>query len=147
MRAILHQFAGLQTRQALANISVGLPVFAVGLAKKVIVADYFGQLANPLFTVASTGAHVAPADAWGAALAYTLQLYFDFSGYSDMAIGIARMFGFRLAVNFLSPYQASSIADFWRRWHITLSRFLRDYIYIPLGGGTDAVLRAPMRTL
>ena len=85
-------------------------------------------------------------DAWAATLAYTFQIYFDFSGYSDMAIGLARMFGIRLPLNFNSPYKARSIIDFWRRWHMTLSRFLRDYLYIPLGGnrrGTAAALRQP----
>ena len=85
-------------------------------------------------------------EAWGGALAYTLQIYFDFSGYSDMAIGLARLFGIRLPLNFHSPYKATSIIDFWRRWHMTLSRFLRDYLYIPLGGnrhGPVAALRQP----
>jgi D-alanyl-lipoteichoic acid acyltransferase DltB (MBOAT superfamily) len=80
-------------------------------------------------------------EAWGAALSYTLQIYFDFSGYSDMAIGISLLFGFRLPLNFDSPYRSANIIDFWRRWHMTLSRFLRDYLYIPLGGGR----RGPFR--
>ena len=80
-------------------------------------------------------------EAWGGSLAYTFQLYFDFSGYSDMAIGIARMFGIRLPLNFNSPYKATSIIDFWRKWHITLSRFLKDYLYIPLGGSRQGKSR------
>ena len=83
--------------------------------------------------------HRASPDAWVGAVAYSLQLYFDFSGYSDMAIGLARMFGFRLATNFNSPYQADSIIDFWRRWHMTLSSFFRDYVYIPLGRQPQAI--------
>ena len=82
-------------------------------------------------------------DAWIGALAYSLQLYFDFSGYSDMAIGLARMFGFRLPTNFNSPYQATSIIDFWRRWHMTLSSFFRDYVYIPLGGNRKGAALRP----
>lgn len=111
----------------------GLMLFAIGLAKKVLLADNFAALAQPVFDSAS----VAPPDlvsAWGAALSYTFQIYFDFSGYSDMALGLALMFGIRLPVNFLSPYKCTSIIDFWRSWHMTLSRFLRDYLYFPLGG-------------
>src|SRR5690606_37678422 len=91
-------------------------------------------VATPAFDAAEAGAELEFFTAWGAAFAYSLQLYFDFSGYSDMAIGIARMFGIRLPLNFNAPYRATSIIDFWRRWHMTLSRFLRDYLYIPLGG-------------
>jgi D-alanyl-lipoteichoic acid acyltransferase DltB (MBOAT superfamily) len=111
-----------------------LAVFVIGLAKKVLIADHFGSIGSPLFTHAQAEGSIDFSSAWIAALSYTLQLYFDFSGYSDMAIGLARMFGFRLAVNFLSPYKSASIAEFWRRWHITLSRFLRDYLYVSLGG-------------
>jgi alginate O-acetyltransferase complex protein AlgI len=112
---------------------VALFFFAVGLFKKVVLADSLARYTTPVFELAR---HSAPscAGAWQAMLAYTLQLYFDFSGYSDMAIGLALLFGFRLPVNFSSPYQATSLIDFWRRWHITLSAFLRDYLYIPLGG-------------
>ena len=99
-----------------------------------MLADNLAPFANPVFAAAERGMHVSLIEAWGGALAYTLQIYFDFSGYSDMAIGLARMFGIRLPINFDSPYKATSIIDFWRRWHITLSRFLRDYLYIPLGG-------------
>lgn len=116
------------------NLGLGLSVFFAGLFKKVIIADSMALYATPVFQVAETGAPIGLIDGWGAALSYTFQLYFDFSGYTDMATGLALMFGIRLPVNFLSPYKATNIIDFWRRWHMTLSRFLRDYLYIPLGG-------------
>lgn len=117
-----------------ADVAVGLAIFTIGLFKKVVFADGVSIYATPAFTAAADGIALTFVAAWGAALAYTLQLYFDFSGYSDMAIGLARMFGVRLPMNFNSPYKSCSIIDFWRRWHMTLSHFLRDYIYIPLGG-------------
>ncbi|GAB4178328.1 MAG: MBOAT family protein [Rhodocyclaceae bacterium] len=116
------------------NLAVGLTIFAIGLFKKVVLADGVADYARPVFAAAGEGPALSFLEAWGGALAYTLQLYFDFSGYSDMAIGISRLFGVTLPLNFNSPYQALNIADFWRRWHMTLSRFLRDYLYIPLGG-------------
>ncbi|MFZ2124699.1 MAG: MBOAT family O-acyltransferase [Rhodoferax sp.] len=121
-------------------LAAGLCLFAIGLFKKVILADSLARYATPVFEQAL---HAVPtgAQAWQGMLAYTLQLYFDFSAYSDMAIGLALMFGFRLPVNFASPYQASSIIEFWRRWHMTLSRFLRDYLYIPLGGNRHGALQ------
>jgi alginate O-acetyltransferase complex protein AlgI len=119
----------------------GLSMFVFGLFKKVVVADSLAPIANPLFELAARGKTPTFADAWVGSLAYSLQLYFDFSGYSDMAIGLARMFGIRLPLNFNSPYKADNIIDFWRRWHITLSSFLRDYIYIPLGGSRYGKLR------
>ena len=122
-----------------ANFAVGLTIFAIGLAKKVLLADNLAGYAAPAFDP-----RAAPLSfflAWGGVLAYTFQLYFDFSGYSDMAIGLSRLFGVRLPLNFNSPYKASNIADFWRRWHMTLSRFLRDYLYIPLGGSRHGPLR------
>jgi D-alanyl-lipoteichoic acid acyltransferase DltB (MBOAT superfamily) len=112
----------------------GFAIFAAGLFKKVVIADNLAQFATPVFTHLDSGGSVTASWAWLATLAYTLQIYFDFSGYSDMAIGLALMFGIRLPVNFRSPYKSLSIIEFWRRWHITLSRFLRDYLYIPLGG-------------
>lgn len=115
-------------------VTPGLALLVIGLAKKVILADTFGHFADPTFDAAAKGAALTFLDAWGGAAAYGLQIYFDFSAYSDMAIGLGLMFGVRLPVNFNSPYKATSIIDFWRRWHITLSRFLRDYLYIPLGG-------------
>ena len=116
------------------NIAVGLTIFAIGLFKKVVLADGMAPLANPVFAAAAAGSGVSAEAAWLAALAYTLQLYFDFSGYSDMAIGASRLIGIQLPLNFNSPYKATSAIDFWRRWHMTLSRFLRDYLYFPLGG-------------
>lgn len=112
----------------------GLTLFLIGLFKKVVIADSLARVASPIFAAALDGGELSALAAWTGALAYTFQLYFDFSGYSDMAIGIALMFGIRLPFNFDSPYKATSIIDFWRRWHITLSNFLRDYLYIPLGG-------------
>ncbi len=116
------------------NLSRGAALFLIGLAKKAAVADTVAQVCDPMFARVAAGAHPSLAEAWAAAGTYTLQIYFDFSGYSDMAIGLALMFGFRLPLNFAAPYRAASIREFWRRWHITLSRFLRDYLYIPLGG-------------
>jgi alginate O-acetyltransferase complex protein AlgI len=113
---------------------LGIPIFLVGLAKKVFIADNIAFYVAPLFAKAES-APLEFVSAWIAALGYTAQIYFDFSGYSDMAIGLATMFGIALPVNFRSPYKATSIIDFWRRWHITLSEFLRDYLYIPIGGG------------
>ncbi|MBI4517425.1 MAG: MBOAT family protein [Deltaproteobacteria bacterium] len=121
-----------------ANVATGLFVFAIGLFKKVILADTLAPWAAPVFDRAPA---VFFADAWGATLAFALQLYFDFSGYSDMAIGLAQLFNIRLPENFSSPYQARSMIDFWRRWHITLSSFLRDYLYIPLGGSRRGEVR------
>ena len=116
-----------------ALLAAGSTIFVLGLFKKVVLADRFAAFASPAFAAAGQN-DLSFFEAWGAALSYTLQLYFDFSGYSDMAIGLALMIGVRLPLNFHSPYKARNIADFWRRWHMTLSRFLRDYLYIPLGG-------------
>ena len=118
----------------LGDLNLGMAVFAIGLGKKVLIADTIARWADPLFAVAAIGEPLSSFEAWGASLAYGLQLYFDFSGYADMAIGLGLMFGLLLPQNFDRPYAALSIADFWRRWHMTLSRFLRDYLYIPLGG-------------
>lgn len=123
------------------NLVVGLTIFTFGLFKKVVLADGVAPYADSVFALANTGEPVYFLEAWTGAIAYTLQLYFDFSGYSDMAIGIARMFGITLPVNFNSPYKALNIIDFWRRWHITLSRFLRDYLYFPLGGNRKGPTR------
>ena len=117
--------------QRLEDIAEGFPRFALGLCKKVLIADQVAPLANAAF---SDPSELTTAAAWIGALAFTVQIYFDFSGYSDMAIGLARMFGFRFPENFARPYSAVSMTDFWRRWHITLSRWFRDYVYIPLGG-------------
>ncbi len=120
--------------------AAGFFFFAVGLCKKVLLADSLARFASPVFDLARHGVPGGEA-AWQASLAYSLQLYFDFSGYSDMAIGLALLFGFRLPVNFASPYQARSFVEFWRRWHMTLSVFLRDYLYIPLGGNRRGAVR------
>jgi D-alanyl-lipoteichoic acid acyltransferase DltB (MBOAT superfamily) len=119
------------------NFSHGLFLFAVGLFKKVIIADSIAQWVGAGFSAK----YLTMIEAWSTALSYTLQLYFDFSGYSDMALGLALMFNIRFPLNFNSPYKANSIIDFWRRWHITLSTFLRNYIYIPLGGNRKGELR------
>ena len=115
------------------RLARGLTLFVVGLGKKVLLADQLVKLADPVFAKAAAGEAVLMADGWIATWAYTFQLYFDFSGYSDMAIGLALMFGFNLPLNFNAPYQATSIRDFWRRWHMTLTRFMRDYVYVPIG--------------
>jgi alginate O-acetyltransferase complex protein AlgI len=129
---IMPQLESAQNRSVnYKNLSLGLFILSIGLLKKVFVADEFGQWATGAF---DTPMQLNFLYAWAASLSYTFQIYFDFSGYTDMAIGAALMFNIRLPINFNSPYKALDIQDFWRRWHITLSRFLRDYIYIPLGG-------------
>jgi len=138
-KEVMPQFA--QTRNKVKNydnIARGLFVFSIGLFKKVEVADTFAAWATNGFNAA---AELNIYEAWFTSLSYTLQLYFDFSGYTDMAIGIALLFNITLPLNFNSPYKAMSIQDFWRRWHMTLSRFLRDYLYIPLGGSRCASYR------
>lgn len=123
------------------NIGIGLSIFAVGLAKKVLLADNFAPFASHGFDAAANGQTLDFWSAWTATLCYSFQIFFDFSGYSDMAIGLGRMFGFQLPINFNAPYRAKSVTDFWRRWHITLSHFLRDYLYIPLGGNRHNHMR------
>lgn len=113
------------------STAVGATIFCIGLAKKVLIADNIAPYASAVF---DAGAAPTMLVAWSGVFAYAFQLYFDFSGYSDMAIGLSRLFGVRLPLNFDSPYKSRDIADFWRRWHMTLSQFLRDYLYIPLGG-------------
>ncbi len=119
-------------RDRLQDFAGGFPRFALGLAKKVVVADAIAPVADAVFR--SSNGHLTTQVAWLGAVAYTLQIYFDFSGYSDMAIGLGQMLGFRLPENFNRPYSSVSITDFWRRWHMSLSRWFRDYLYIPLGG-------------
>ena len=131
---MIPQFKRGRTGRSAVLAARGLAIFAAGLFKKVVIADNLAQFVTPVFAHLDAGGGVTTPWAWLATLAYTLQIYFDFSGYSDMAIGLALLFGIRLPVNFRSPYKAASIIEFWRRWHITLSRFLRDYLYIPLGG-------------
>jgi alginate O-acetyltransferase complex protein AlgI len=116
------------------HVASGVCFFITGLFKKVVIADNVAPYSTRVFEAADAGQAISPEFAWLGVLAYTAQLYFDFSGYADMAVGAARMFGLYLPFNFNSPYRATSIAEFWRRWHMTLSRFLRDYLYIPLGG-------------
>lgn len=116
------------------NFNIGMTIFVIGLFKKVLLADQFAQYADPVFGAVAAGSQVNVTEAWLGALAYTFQLYFDFSAYSDMAIGLSKMFNVDLPANFNSPYKSLNIIDFWRRWHITLSTFLRDYLYFPLGG-------------
>lgn len=141
-KEMLPQFANdLLYKLKPSHLSIGITIFALGLFKKVVFADNIALHATPVFEAAENGVALTLFEAWGGALAYTFQLYFDFSGYSDMAIGIARMFGVILPVNFYSPYKANSIIEFWHRWHITLSRFLRDYLYFPLGGNRKGKVR------
>lgn len=109
----------------------GVMFFTIGMVKKVLIADHLAQFVDPILSNWST---MSTVDAWGAALGYTAQLYFDFSGYSDMAVGLGYLFMLRIPQNFNAPYRALGIADFWRRWHMSLSSWLRDYLYIPLGG-------------
>ncbi len=134
-KQMLPQFFNMETyRPAYRNIAIGMSIFSIGLFKKVVLADNLALSATPIFDMAETAQAISFFDAWTATLAYSLQLYFDFSGYSDMAIGLARIFGIVIPLNFYSPYKATSVIDFWKRWHMTLSSFLRDYVYIPLGG-------------
>ncbi|MFD9736972.1 MBOAT family O-acyltransferase [Umezawaea sp. NPDC059074] len=128
-----------QRTHRLDDIAAGFPRFALGLCKKVIVADSLAPLVDACF---ATPTHeMTFAIAWLGAIGYTLQLYFDFSGYSDMAIGLGRMLGFRLPENFARPYSSVTITEFWRRWHMSLSRWFRDYVYIPLGGNRHGVVK------
>lgn len=128
------------------NFAVGFTLLAIGLIKKVAVADNIAPFVEPAFAAARHGP-VGLALAWQGVLCYGVQLYFDFSGYTDMAIGLARLFGVRLPPNFDSPYASLSIVDFWRRWHMTLSRFLRDYVYIPLGGNRYGEMRRALNLM
>ncbi len=121
--------------------ATGVFLFAVGMAKKVLLADAMAPAVDAVYAAGADGGAVSALDAWTAAFGFGLQLYFDFSGYADMALGLAAMLGLRLPVNFWSPYRAGSVIAFWRRWHITLSRFLRDHVYIPLGGRADGLPR------
>lgn len=116
------------------NMAEGFTIFFIGLAKKILIADTLSPYANEIFNAAQSGGTITFFEALYGMLAYSLQLYFDFSGYSDMAYGLALLIGIKLPVNFNSPYKAHSLVEFWSRWHITLSRFLKDYVYIPFGG-------------
>jgi alginate O-acetyltransferase complex protein AlgI len=116
------------------DIPGGMERFVIGLFKKVVIADEVGKVSDAAYAMAGAGDPLSSPVAWLAMIAYALQIYFDFSGYSDMAIGLGRMLGFRFPENFAHPYMSTSVTEFWRRWHMTLSRFFRDYVYIPLGG-------------
>ena len=131
---IIPQFAERDIRANRADMAAGLTMFLLGLYKKVLLADPASRFADTVYGAVENGMAITFFDGWLGTLAYAFQIYFDFSGYSDMAIGLARMFGMKFPCNFDSPYCASNITDFWRRWHITLQRFLREYLYIPLGG-------------
>ncbi|MCC7483975.1 MAG: MBOAT family protein [Burkholderiales bacterium] len=134
-REMMPQFGKPETyRPSWENLAVGFAIFTIGLFKKVILADGVAPYVGPLFALPRDGVAPTFLEAWGGVTAYSLQLYFDFSGYSDMAIGLSRMFGVNLPLNFHSPYKAANISELWQRWHMTLSRFLRDYLFIPLGG-------------
>ena len=143
---IMPQFSKL-SRSRERDLARGISFFIIGLFKKTFIADGLGGYSTPVFLAVQQGVDPSFFEAWGGALAYTGQLYFDFSGYSDMAIGLAAMFGIRLPWNFNSPYKAKNIIEFWRRWHITLSRFLRDYLYIPLGGNRKGTFRRYLNIL
>nr|WP_233704071.1 MBOAT family O-acyltransferase [Helicobacter mesocricetorum] len=141
-KEMLPQFARLFSAQAyitLECISKGVFIFSLGLFKKVFIADSFAKWANAGFKVVENGGFLNFFESWATSLSYTFQLYFDFSGYCDMAIGLALLFGIKLPINFNSPYKSLNISDFWRRWHITLGRFFKNYLYIPLGGNKRGV--------
>ena len=134
-REMMPQFQKLgSTASIRTDLTVGLTFIIIGLFKKLVLADSLALYADPIHAAAHDGQAIAFVDSWIASFAFSFQIYFDFSGYSDLAIGSARLFGIRLPENFHSPYQATSVIEFWRRWHMTLSRFLRNYLYIPLGG-------------
>lgn len=127
-----------------ADFSEGIMRFVVGLGKKVLLANQMGAVWSEIYAL---GGDVSALMAWTGAIAYTFQIYFDFSGYSDMAIGLGRMFGFKFPENFRYPYQSVSITDFWRRWHITLSTWFKEYLYIPLGGNRRGLARQALNLL
>ncbi|MCX7105648.1 MAG: MBOAT family protein [Methylococcales bacterium] len=147
-KEMMPQFAkSLTYRFNYENLLVGLTIFFIGLFKKVVVADGIAKYVGQVFAAHVAGVELNFLDAWGGALCYTIQLYFDFSGYSDMAIGLSRLFGVTLPLNFHSPYKSVNIIEFWRRWHMTLSHFLRDYLYIPLGGNRKGNVRRHLNLL
>lgn len=138
-KEMMTQFANTRNKvKNYKNIAMGLFIFSIGLFKKVVIADTFAVWATQGFDAATT---LNFFEAWGTSLSYTFQLYFDFSGYADMAIGLALLFNIKLPINFNSPYKATDIQSFWQRWHMTLSRFLKDYVYIPLGGNRKGAFR------
>ncbi len=142
-KEMLPQYARLASYRVNAqDVAVGSTIFALGLFKKTVFADGIAPYADRMFAAVAAGAAPNPIEAWCGVVAFSLQIYFDFSGYSDMAIGLARLFGIALPLNFSSPYKSRSIIEFWRRWHMSLSRFLRDYLYIALGGNRRGRFRA-----
>jgi alginate O-acetyltransferase complex protein AlgI len=145
---LVPQFADDPRRDGMwGRICLGMVLFTLGLAKKVLLADRLGEIADPVFAQAAAGHAVTFGDAWSATLAFTFQLFCDFSGYTEMAIGIASMFGLVLPENFRRPYLSASLREFWRRWHISLSNFIRDYLYIPLGGSRAGPVRYVAATM
>ena len=141
-REMMPQFESGRAGRLDADLAArGLAIFVLGLAKKVLIADHVSGYVGPVFDAAEAGVAVPLLEAWAGALSYSFQIYFDFSAYCDMAIGLGLMFGVRLPINFFSPYKATGPIEFWRRWHITLSRFLRDYLYFPLGGNRKGPAR------
>ena len=147
-KQMMPQFAHAKTyRISQENIAIGLTIFAIGMFKKMAIADPLSTFVGPVFAVSKHPGLLSTEEAWLGALAYCLQLYFDFSGYSDMAIGLSRLFGIKMPLNFNSPYKSTSIIDFWRRWHMTLSQFLRDYLYIALGGNRKGKTRRHINLL
>jgi D-alanyl-lipoteichoic acid acyltransferase DltB (MBOAT superfamily) len=116
------------------NIALGLTIFTLGLAKKVLIADKLAPHVAPVFEAAANGVPLTAFAAWGAALGFSAQIYFDFSGYSDMAVGLGLLFNLRLPINFAAPFRSTNVIDLWRRWHASLARFMRDFVFMPLGG-------------
>lgn len=130
---MMPQFGHASTyRFSFENMAIGLTIFFIGLFKKVIIADSVAAYVGPIFSAPVTGIQLSPIEAWSGSLCYTMQLYFDFSGYSDMAIGLSRMFGIILPLNFHSPYKSTNIIDFWQRWHISLTNYIKEYLYTPI---------------
>jgi D-alanyl-lipoteichoic acid acyltransferase DltB (MBOAT superfamily) len=144
---VIPQFAPRDLRVSATDLAVGVAFFLMGLYKKLLLADPMARYADAIYGAAAGGAVLPWFDAWLGTVAYALQIYFDFSGYSDMAIGLARMFAIKFPCNFDSPYKALSLSDFWRRWHMSLMRFLRDYVYIPLGGNRCGLARQSANVL
>jgi len=140
-REMIPQF-GRKSARIWSDLSVGLTIFGIGLFKKLIPATQMGRWADSVFDGAAAGILPTLFESWIGVLCFAFQIYFDFSGYSDMAIGLSRMFGIRMPINFASPYKAVNIIEFWRRWHMTLSRFFRDYLYIPIGGNRSGSARS-----
>lgn len=140
-KEVMPQFSFLRPANELrTDIGVGLTLLIIGLFKKVVMADSIGAMSDPVYDAAAQGQTLNTIDAWVATLGFSFQIYFDFSGYSDIAIGSARLFGIKLPENFRSPYKSRSAIDIWNRWHITLSRFLKDYLYIALGGNRKGAI-------